>query len=182
MWHLFTKDKWQIRPSVIGGMLLESLVWCLPLLVIGTETGSEDGFQTLTSVDLRTGGETSWEVHRVGIAAAVYSADHRWFASGGRDTAIALWSLREEGAPRILRSHGRALSALAFSPDGRRLMSAAWDETLRVHDVETASLLLTVRGFPWPVEGICFTPDGHRFAVWGGNVLRVFDARELEGR
>lgn len=36
MWHLFTKDKWQIRPTVIGGMLLESLVWCLPLLVIGT--------------------------------------------------------------------------------------------------------------------------------------------------
>ena len=36
MWHLFTKDKWKIKPSVIGGMFAEALVWCLPLLVIGT--------------------------------------------------------------------------------------------------------------------------------------------------
>ena len=36
MWHLFTKDKWKVKLAVVAGMFAESLVWCLPLLVIGT--------------------------------------------------------------------------------------------------------------------------------------------------
>ena len=35
-WHLFTNDKWKLRPGVVAGMFAESLVWCLPLLIIGS--------------------------------------------------------------------------------------------------------------------------------------------------
>ncbi|MDX2115292.1 MAG: CPBP family intramembrane glutamic endopeptidase [Planctomycetota bacterium] len=35
IWHLLTRDSWRVRPSVCGGMILESIFWTLPLLVLG---------------------------------------------------------------------------------------------------------------------------------------------------
>ena len=34
-WHLFEKDRWTLYPGVLAGMLAESVVWMLPLLVMG---------------------------------------------------------------------------------------------------------------------------------------------------
>ena len=34
-WHVFERDKWKLYPSVLAGMLAESFVWMLPLLVMG---------------------------------------------------------------------------------------------------------------------------------------------------
>jgi hypothetical protein len=34
-WHILSKDPWRLRPSVLGGMAIESLLWTLPLLVLG---------------------------------------------------------------------------------------------------------------------------------------------------
>lgn len=35
-WHLLTRDKWRIKPMVIGMMGMESVAWTLPLLVLGS--------------------------------------------------------------------------------------------------------------------------------------------------
>lgn len=34
-WHALSRDKWRVRPLVIGGMALESGLWALPLVVFG---------------------------------------------------------------------------------------------------------------------------------------------------
>ncbi len=34
LWHVFERDRWSVRPSVLGLMLGESAVWTLPLLVL----------------------------------------------------------------------------------------------------------------------------------------------------
>ncbi len=34
VWHTLTRDRWQIRWSVLGGMLVEALAWTIPLLVL----------------------------------------------------------------------------------------------------------------------------------------------------
>jgi membrane protease YdiL (CAAX protease family) len=33
-WHIMIKDRWQVDPNTLGGMLLESVAWTLPLLVL----------------------------------------------------------------------------------------------------------------------------------------------------
>jgi membrane protease YdiL (CAAX protease family) len=35
VWHYLEKDSWKIRPHVLLGMLLESCLWVLPVLVLG---------------------------------------------------------------------------------------------------------------------------------------------------
>lgn len=34
-WHFFLRDSWKVRPPVIAGMTVESVLWCLPLIVFG---------------------------------------------------------------------------------------------------------------------------------------------------
>lgn len=34
-WHVLSKDPWRLRASVLGGMLVESILWTVPLLVLG---------------------------------------------------------------------------------------------------------------------------------------------------
>lgn len=35
VWHLLERDRWRLRPRVLGVMALESIAWTLPLVVLG---------------------------------------------------------------------------------------------------------------------------------------------------
>jgi membrane protease YdiL (CAAX protease family) len=35
IWHVLAKDAWRIRARAIGGMWIESLIWMIPLLILG---------------------------------------------------------------------------------------------------------------------------------------------------
>jgi membrane protease YdiL (CAAX protease family) len=45
-WHILRDDRWKVRPLVLGGLVVESLVWTIPLVVliaIVQSTGSAAG-------------------------------------------------------------------------------------------------------------------------------------------
>ncbi len=43
IWHLMVRDRWSVHWKTIGGMLLESLLWTLPLLVLAAATNHSRG-------------------------------------------------------------------------------------------------------------------------------------------
>jgi RNA polymerase sigma factor (sigma-70 family) len=59
--------------------------------------------------------------------AIAFSADGKWLASGGSDAIVSIWEAAT--GKEVLRLHGHDgdISALAFSPDGRTLLSFAQD-------------------------------------------------------
>src|SRR5262249_4651215 len=66
---------------------------------------------------------------------------------------------------------------LAFSPDGRRLVSACFDRRLIVWDALTGQRLRTLEGHDGVVLGVAFTPDGLRLASVGQDkTVRVWEA------
>lgn len=57
-WHILERDSWRVKPRVILGMTLESVLWTLPLLVVGLLLLGRDPQPTLALAALAPGGGT----------------------------------------------------------------------------------------------------------------------------
>ncbi|KAG8687946.1 hypothetical protein FRC11_006339, partial [Ceratobasidium sp. 423] len=78
--------------------------------------------------------------------------------------------------------HVGRVSALAFSPDCRALVSGAHDDTIRIWDVSTRRLLLDpIRGHAYVVTSVEFSPNGVFIASGSRDkTVRIWDFRTGE--
>jgi len=61
-------------------------------------------------------------------------------------------------------------------PDGRRAVSASWDRTLRLWDLESGQTIRTLEGHTDSVYAVTVTPDGRRAVSGSGDqTLRLWD-------
>lgn len=76
-----------------------------------------------------------------------------------------------------LEGHTSSVYALAFSPDGRRLVTGGRDRRLCVWDVRTRTLISTMIGHTDDILAAAFNADGTRIVSGGRDrVIRVWDA------
>jgi WD40 repeat protein len=73
--------------------------------------------------------------------------------------------------------------SVAFSPDGHRLASASWDNTIRVWNADTGQPLgAPLTGHTDVVWSVAFSPDGHRLASASGDqTVRLWTAQASPG-
>jgi WD40 repeat protein len=74
--------------------------------------------------------------------------------------------------------HSGMVSSVAFSPDGKRLVSASQDYTIKIWDMENGRELRTLTGHDKEVKSVSWSPDGE-FIVSGSDdgTLRIWDAK-----
>ncbi|QRK06707.1 SIR2 family protein [Archangium violaceum] len=91
--------------------------------------------------------------------------------------------IRTDGSTRTLQGHSGRVTGCAVTPDGRRVVSSADDNTLKVWELETGRELATLQGHSGPVTGCAVTPDGRRVVSSSDdNTLKVWEletGREL---
>ena len=76
-----------------------------------------------------------------------------------------------------LAGHTGSVSAVAFSPDGKRVLTGSDDNTARLWDAATGNPVATLAGHKARVSAVAFSPDGKRVLTGSSdNTARLWDA------
>ena len=105
-----------------------------------------------------------------------FSPDGRLLA-GSKGTIPLLWDFAEGHESLRLEGHGRGISSIAFSPDGRSLVTGSYDYTVRLWDLATGQEKWRLHHGGNTVNSVAFSPDG-RLVLSGGDdgTVRLIDA------
>ncbi len=77
----------------------------------------------------------------------------------------------------VLKGHTGAVNVSAFSPDGRRIVTASSDNTARVWDAESGKEIALLKAHERSVNSASFSYDGQRVVTASSdNTARVWDA------
>src|SRR5262249_27283405 len=113
------------------------------------------------------------------VCAFAYNFDGQWLAVGV-GSKLELW--QADGSERVatLEEHRETLTCVAFSLDGKHLVSGSYDKTLRLWSVESASCMATLEGHTDTVRSVAFSPDG-KYLVSGSSdyTLRLWSVESL---
>ena len=77
---------------------------------------------------------------------------------------VKLWDATTGSEIGVLKEHGRGVTKLVFSRDGKFIASAASDNTIKIWDVQNRREVRTLTGHTSNVESLDFTPDGRLLA------------------
>ena len=123
-----------------------------------------------------TPGEFHPETH---VRCVAFSPDGKTLAFGGEHYVLWLASL-ESGVVTHLRGHAYVVSGVSISQDGRRAVTASWDRSVRVWDLDAGREAIAPILHPSDHIRVAFAPDGRTFATtWnpqGRPEVRVWDA------
>ena len=106
--------------------------------------------------------------------------------TGSSDGTVRIWDLESGENVAAMKGDGWAVSTVAWSPDGTRVVAGSDGEALFIWDVETGENLRVLEGHTSTVNSVAWSGDGRRIVSSAGSsaaadsVLRVWDAETGE--
>merc|ERR1719236_427945 len=87
--------------------------------------------------------------------------------SGSRDKTVMVWELTPGHdtigyARRALKGHGEAVQDITPSSEGAFALSASWDKTMRLWDLNTGATVRTFQGHTKDVNSVAFSADNRQ--------------------
>lgn len=140
--------------------------------------------------EVRIHGTNGALLHRLGrmperIAGLAWGVGERLAVAGGRPgRGGELWMLNGmDGARQRLGTSGDLMLAVAFHPDGSRLLAGGTDQALSVYSVSDGRRQLYLPHHADWVTAVAWSPDGNRFgSASRDRTARVCSARTGEGK
>jgi WD40 repeat protein/uncharacterized caspase-like protein len=113
--------------------------------------------------------------HSIGAFSAAFAADGK-AAATATDKAISLWNVAEGKEIRQLAGHSQPISGLAFSRDGRLLVSGSWDKTIKLWNVSDGREVKTLRAPSDQIIAVALSPDAQWVASGDfDNTVKLWD-------
>jgi len=182
----FYSDRYLISGSIDGDVR----IWDVPASEAEALDREEDarGFVAATVVR-----QDSW------VTAVAACPTGPYFAFAGGDRAVKVWKLKkrddrcdqqaihqhgyqlEVEEVATFRGHEDQISDLDFSPDGREIVSASYDGTIRIWNIAMPRSIPSLEGHQSKVNKAVFTRDGRYLATAGGDAsARIWDVETCQ--
>lgn len=102
----------------------------------------------------------------------VYGGDD----GGEKSVRLSIWDLQTGRDRSIATSHADHIHGVAWSPNGKLIVTGAMDNTLKLFRTATGEELATMRGHTKAVKSVAYSPDGRFVASgsWDGTA-RLWD-------
>jgi WD40 repeat protein len=94
---------------------------------------------------------------------AAFSPDGKLLAISSQNDAT-IYEVSSRKAVHVLRGHQNTADCLAFSPDGRQLVTGSHDRTIRLWDVESGETIRVIPAHRNKISAIAISPDGRTSA------------------
>ncbi len=137
--------------------------------------------------------------HSSSVYSVKFSADGKYLASCSRDTTISIWETGSYTEVLRIKTAGRGLADIDFSPDGATILHCSWymNEGVKgivtLYDTKTGEVKWRTEHNTHPLVKAEFAPDGRSFGIgsWEWNVAvwnldslsaepRIFDFNDVE--
>jgi WD40 repeat protein/tRNA A-37 threonylcarbamoyl transferase component Bud32 len=136
--------------------------------------------------------------HTREVTSVAFSPDGKRIVSGSKERVVErgpsglfgelkVWDTNK-GQEILSLRHRRDVNSVAFSPDGKRIVSGSgggevlgpgkiprFFGELKVWDAETGQEILSFQGHTTAVKSVTFSPDGKRILSSGDDTLKVWD-------
>jgi len=77
-----------------------------------------------------------------------------------------------------LKGHTDSVTSVAYSPDGRHIISGSDDHTIRIWNAKTGTAVGALKGHTRPVSSVAYSTDGrHIISGSDDHTIRIWDAK-----
>jgi uncharacterized protein with WD repeat len=108
------------------------------------------------------------------VTSVAFSPDSKYIACGGTDTKIRLWDTMGSPIGQPFGESFRPIKSLAFSPDGKHIVSGAY-RTVRLWDTMGNRTGGLFQGHDSDVNSVTFSPNGQYIASGGDVTVQLWD-------
>jgi WD40 repeat protein len=119
---------------------------------------------------------TTWACDYV-VTSAAFSPDGTWVLTNSGEQAI-IWDCKCGERLAALDEHTRDVRCMAFSPDGRSVLTGAADKTAYIWDSITGKTIKALEGHTASVISAVFSPDGLQALTSSDDkTIRLWDSK-----